>query len=101
MIHDLDLVLARSSRRRSGRWRRSGVSVFGGHEDVANARIEFEDGCVANLTASRVSFQAVRKMRLWGAEGYASLDFAAKAGDARSAPRTASAAASSTWTGST
>ncbi len=79
MIHDIDLVLS---------WNPTpirsvaavGVSVFGGHEDVANARIEFEDGCVANLTASRASFQAVRKMRLWGAEGYAMLDFASKQG---------------------
>ena len=55
-----------------------GVSLFGDHEDVANARIEFEDGTVANLTASRASYAATRKMRIWGAEGYASLDFAAK-----------------------
>ena len=79
MIHDLDLVLSlvpapvRSVAA-------VGVSVFGGHEDIANARIEFEDGCVANLTASRASFQPVRKMRLWGAEGYVTLDFAAKQG---------------------
>lgn len=79
MIHDIDLVLAmvpapvRSVAA-------VGVSVFGGHEDVANARVEFEDGCVADLTASRVSFQTVRKMRLWGAEGYASLDFASSEG---------------------
>ena len=56
------------------------MSVFGGHEDIANARIEFEDGCVANLTASRASYQAVRKMRLYGDEGYATLDFATKQG---------------------
>jgi predicted dehydrogenase len=55
-----------------------GVSLFGQHEDVANARIEFEDGSVANVTASRASYAAVRKMRIWGAEGYASLDFWAK-----------------------
>jgi predicted dehydrogenase len=74
MIHDIDLILS---------WNPTpirsvaavGVSVFGGHEDIANARIEFEDGCVANLTASRASFQATRKMRLWGAEGYVALDF--------------------------
>jgi predicted dehydrogenase len=79
MIHDLDLVLAMNPAPvRSVA--AVGVSVFGGHEDVANARIEFEDGCVADLTASRVSFQAVRKMRLWGAEGYASLDFATREG---------------------
>lgn len=79
MIHDIDLVLS---------WNASpvravaavGVSVFGGHEDVANARVEFEDGCVANLTASRASFQATRKMRLWGAEGYTTLDFATRQG---------------------
>jgi predicted dehydrogenase len=79
MIHDLDLILSRipvpvlavSA---------VGVSLFGAHEDVANARIWFEDGCVADLTASRASAQAVRKMRLWGAEGYASLDFAARRG---------------------
>jgi predicted dehydrogenase len=79
MIHDLDLILSRipvpvlavSA---------VGVSLFGAHEDVANARIWFEDGCVADLTASRASAHAVRKMRLWGAEGYASLDFAARRG---------------------
>ncbi len=77
MIHDLDLILAmipapvRSVAA-------VGLSVFGEHEDVANARIEFEDGSVANVTASRASYQAVRKMRIWGAEGYVSLDFAAR-----------------------
>jgi predicted dehydrogenase len=77
MIHDLDLVLAmvpapvRSVAA-------VGVSVFGDHEDVADARIEFQDGTVAHVTASRASYAAVRKMRIWGAEGYASLDFAAR-----------------------
>jgi len=77
MIHDLDLVLsliAASVRSVAA----VGVSLFGEHEDVANARIEFEDGSVANLTASRASYTPSRKMRIWGAEGYASLDFAAK-----------------------
>ena len=77
MIHDLDLVLsliAAPVRSVAA----VGVSLFGEHEDVANARIEFEDGSVANLTASRASYTAARKMRIWGAEGYASLDFAAK-----------------------
>jgi predicted dehydrogenase len=77
MIHDLDLILAmvpapvRSVAA-------VGVSVFGDHEDVADARIEFEDGTVAHITASRASYAASRKMRIWGAEGYASLDFAAR-----------------------
>jgi predicted dehydrogenase len=57
-----------------------GVGVFGPHEDIAEARIEFEDGCVAHLTASRVSYQAARKMQLWGSEGYVALDFAARHG---------------------
>ena len=55
-----------------------GVCLFGDHEDVANARIEFEDGTVTNLTASRASYTAQRKMRIWSAEGYASLDFASQ-----------------------
>ncbi len=45
---------------------------------MANARIEFEDGTIANLTASRASYAPTRKMRVWGVEGYVSLDFAAK-----------------------
>ena len=79
MIHDIDLLLSCvSAPVRSVE--AVGVSIFGGHEDIANARIEFEDGCVANLTASRASYQSLRKMRLYGLEGYASLDFATKQG---------------------
>ena len=79
MIHDIDLVLSLvSAPVRSVA--AVGVGVFGGFEDVANARIEFEDGCVASLTASRASFQAVRKMRLFAPEGYVTLDFASKQG---------------------
>jgi predicted dehydrogenase len=77
MIHDIDLILSLISapvRSVSA----VGASLFGEHEDVANARIEFEDGTVANLTASRASYLAMRKMRIWGTEGYASLDFASK-----------------------
>ena len=77
MIHDIDLLLSMiAAPVRSVA--AVGLSLFGEREDVANARIEFEDGSVANLTASRASYAAVRKMRIWGAEGYASLDFAAK-----------------------
>jgi predicted dehydrogenase len=79
MIHDLDLVCALvPARVRSVA--AVGVSVFGGHEDIANARVEFEDGCVANFSASRTSYVAARKMRLWGAEGYATIDFATRHG---------------------
>ncbi len=77
MIHDLDLLLSMiAAPVRSVA--AVGLSLFGEHEDVANARIEFDDGSVANVTASRASYTAVRKMRIWGAEGYASLDFNAK-----------------------
>jgi predicted dehydrogenase len=77
MIHDLDLLLSMiAAPVRSVA--AVGLSLFGEREDVANARIEFDDGSVANVTASRASYASVRKMRIWGAEGYASLDFAAK-----------------------
>src|SRR5262249_9801353 len=77
MIHDLDLVLSMiAAPVRSVA--AVGVSLLGEHEDVANARIEVLGGSVANLSASRAGYAAVRKMRIWGAEGYASLDFAAQ-----------------------
>ncbi len=79
MIHDIDLVLSMVAAPVKS-VAAVGVGLFGDHEDVANARIEFEDGCVANLTASRASFQAVRKMRLFGSEGYVTLDFATRQG---------------------
>ncbi len=77
MIHDLDLVLAmvRSPVRKVDA---VGISVLGGHEDVANARLEFENGCVANLNASRVSPQATRRMSVWSARAFASIDFASR-----------------------
>lgn len=75
MIHDLDLLFALvASPVRSVD--AVGISVFGGHEDVANARLHFENGTVAELTASRASPYASRQMQLWGAEGYAEVDFA-------------------------
>lgn len=77
MIHDIDLILSLNPAAVSS-VEAIGVSVFGRHEDVANARIRFEDGCIADLTASRASYAASRKMRVWGAEGYASVDFGAK-----------------------
>ncbi|HEV3258104.1 MAG TPA: Gfo/Idh/MocA family oxidoreductase [Gemmataceae bacterium] len=75
MIHDLDLLLA-LVRSPVCSVEALGVSVFGKHEDVANARLVFANGCVANVTASRVSATPARRMRVWAAEGYASLDFA-------------------------
>ena len=75
MIHDLDLLLALVPAPVSA-VEAVGVTVFGQHEDVANARLKFANGCVATLTASRASATPVRKMRVWAPEGYAGLDFA-------------------------
>jgi predicted dehydrogenase len=74
MIHDLDLLLSlvRSPVRSV---EAVGVSVFGGQEDVANARLHFESGCIADLTASRAHPTPSRRMQLWGPEGYAQVDF--------------------------
>ncbi len=77
MIHDLDLVLSmvRCAVRKVDAL---GLSVLGGHEDVANARLEFEDGCIATLSASRVSHEPARRMQIWSARAYAGIDFAAR-----------------------
>ena len=77
MIHDIDLVLSmvRCGVRRVDAL---GLSVLGGHEDVANARLEFECGCVATLSASRVSYQPARWMHVWSASAFAAIDFAAR-----------------------
>ena len=77
MIHDIELTLAltHASVRRV---EALGLSVLGGHEDVANARIEFTNGCIANLSACRVGYEAVRRMHIWAPGGFASIDFAAR-----------------------
>ena len=77
MIHDIDLVLSlvRSPLRKVDAL---GVSVLGGHEDMANARLEFECGCVASLSASRVSYEPVRRMQIWSARASADVDFATR-----------------------
>jgi predicted dehydrogenase len=73
MIHDLDLVLhfANSPLKRIDA---VGVSLLFGPEDLANARLEFENGCVANLTASRISDKSMRKIRVFSENVYASID---------------------------
>ena len=75
MIHDLDLLLTLVRAPVCG-VEALGVALFGGHEDMANARLHFANGCVANVTASRASPAPRRKMRIWAPEGYASVDFA-------------------------
>src|SRR5262249_15328948 len=55
-----------------------GIKIFGRHEDVAHARLVFADGCLGTVTANRASQKAHRRMQIWGPEGYADLDFAAR-----------------------
>jgi predicted dehydrogenase len=74
MIHDLDLLLALTGSP-VGQLEAVGVSLFGGQEDVANARLHFADGCIAEATASRISVAPSRHMRVWAPEGYAHVDF--------------------------
>jgi len=79
MIHDLDLVLMFANSP-IARVDATGVAVLGEHEDVANARVLFENGCVANLTASRLALKTERKMRLFSEAAYASVDFQRRKG---------------------
>lgn len=77
MIHDLDIIL---SVVKSGikRISASGVAVVSDTPDITNARIEFDNGCVANLTASRISMKNMRKSRFFQKDAYISVDFLAK-----------------------
>jgi predicted dehydrogenase len=79
MIHDIDIVLnlVRSPVREV---RAVGIPVLSQKPDIANARVEFEDGCVANFTASRVSFEKIRKLRFFQPHDYISLDYASQKG---------------------
>jgi predicted dehydrogenase len=74
MIHDIDIILhlVKSPVKRISA---SGVAVMSETEDIANARIEFDNGCVANLTASRISLKKMRKMRIFQRDAYIGVDF--------------------------
>jgi len=74
MIHDLDLILY-LVKSKPLNVSASGVGVVSSTIDIANARIEFENGCVANITASRISAKKMRKMRLFQKNAYISMDF--------------------------
>lgn len=74
MIHDLDIILHLVDSPVT-RIDAAGVCVLSRHEDVANVRIEFESGCVANVTASRVSVKKLRKIRIFSEDSYISLDY--------------------------
>jgi len=74
MIHDIDIILSvvKSNIKRISA---SGVAVVSESPDIANARIEFDNGCVANLTASRISMKNMRKSRFFQKDAYISVDF--------------------------
>lgn len=75
MIHDLDIVLA-LARQTPSEIRAAGISVLSPTVDIANVRLAFPSGCIANLTASRVSTEKVRKLRLFQPGQYISVDYA-------------------------
>jgi len=77
MIHDIDAILS-VVHSEVKNINASGVSVISNSPDIANARIEFESGCVANLTASRISLKNMRKSRFFQKDAYISVDFLEK-----------------------
>jgi len=74
MIHDLDIVLVLTGETPS-EIRAAGIHILSQRVDIANVRLEFPSGCIANLTASRVSTERVRKLRLFQPHEYISLDY--------------------------
>lgn len=74
MIHDIDIILSVVDSKVK-HINASGVSVISDTPDIANARIEFENGCVANLTSSRISLKNMRKARFFQRDAYISVDF--------------------------
>lgn len=74
MIHDIDIILALVKDKIKS-VEAIGVNVLTPHEDIANARIVFKNGCVANLTASRVSPERMRKIRVFQSNSYTSVDY--------------------------
>lgn len=79
MIHDLDILLSLTGRKPE-EIRAAGVSILSTKVDIANVRMQFPGGCVANLTASRVSTERIRKLRLFQPREYISLDYSRQDG---------------------
>ncbi len=77
MIHDIDIVLA-TVKSPLKSVSASGVAVISDQPDIANARLEFQNGCVANLTASRISMKKMRKTRFFQKDAYIAVDFLEK-----------------------
>jgi predicted dehydrogenase len=80
MIHDIDTVLSLVDSKVSA-ISASGVAIISETPDIANARIEFENGCVANLTASRISLKNMRKARFFQKDAYISVDYFSKSAE--------------------
>jgi len=80
MIHDVDIVLELTAQIPDS-VSAVGVAVLSPSEDIANARLEFPDGCVANLTASRVSQERLRRIRFFQSDAYVSVDLFERTGD--------------------
>ncbi|MEP7265230.1 MAG: Gfo/Idh/MocA family oxidoreductase [Bacteroidota bacterium] len=80
MIHDIDIVLS-TVKSAVKKISTSGVAVVSDTPDIANARIEFDNGCVANLTASRISLKNMRKTRFFQKDAYISVDFLEKSSE--------------------
>ena len=78
MIHDIDIILS-VVKSKVKNISASGISVISETPDIANARIEFENGCVANLTSSRISLKNMRKTRFFQKDAYIAVDFFEKA----------------------
>ena len=74
MIHDIDIILSIVKSKVSN-VSANGTKIISSSPDIANARIEFENGCVANLTACRISLKKMRKMRVFQSDSYISIDF--------------------------
>lgn len=81
MIHDLDLVLHLTGGAAPVDVRANGIAVLSPHLDMANARVEFATGAVANVTASRMARERIRRLRIFQPDGYLSLDLAVGTGE--------------------
>ena len=79
MIHDIDIILSLAASRIK-KLDAVGVNVIGDNEDICNARIVFENGCIANVTASRLALKTSRKVRIFSRQAYLSLDYFRKQG---------------------
>ena len=77
MIHDIDIIL-KVVKSKVKKINASGVSIISTTPDIANARLEFENGCIANLTSSRISLKKMRKTRIFQEDAYISINFLEK-----------------------